>query len=90
MSVGGEVIEVIDCEDDSIWVNTYDGHTECAVYIEKTPEAQCVEKGDALWWQGRWCFWTPKSYQKGDKYEIKIPKMSGSGVNKPDEQRTAV
>ena len=83
MSVGGKVIQVIEL-DDRIWVNTYDGHDECAVYVHKTAEARRVEPGDSFWWQGRYVYWTPKAHVHGSgAYDIRIPRRSASGVSKP-------
>jgi len=81
MSVGGKIVEVLDTED-SYWVNTYDDHVECAVYIDKEGGKE-PQVGDTLWWQGRKAYWTPQPHTDGDPFDIAIPKISGSGVNRP-------
>jgi len=83
MSVGGKVIEIVPCKN-KIWVNTYDGHVECAIYVEPTNEARCIEQGDSFWWQGGNAYWTPQTHVKGPgEYDIKIPRIGSSGVNRP-------
>ena len=83
MSVGGKAIEIIPVQG-KIWVNTYDGHDECAIYVKPTAEARCVEVGDSFWWQGGFAYWTPKKHVNGPgACDIKIPRIGGSGVSRP-------
>ena len=84
MSVGGRVIETLDTGD-KVWVNTHDKHSECAVYVERTPEARSISEGDMLWWQAGICYWTPYD-QRGqaiDPVERELRKVGYSGVNRP-------
>lgn len=86
--VGGKVIEKVDTGN-RYWVNvqdtTYTKDT-CAIYIEKNSDAQGVEVGDSLWWQGRYAMWTPKSRDFADR---KIPRIGFSGVSRPVEKEAA-
>jgi len=85
MSVGGKVTEVVFLED-KVWVNTFDGHEECAVYCEKNYNSNEITEGDRFWWQSGNCYWTKYD---GEEYvgleEVVIPKISASGVDKPIE-----
>lgn len=104
MSVGGKVVEVIDCGD-SVWVNTreqvWDADlgamrfrrcvamgchcSDCAIYVERTDKSLCIEPGDSLWWQSGWAMWTPRGGSRfGGHADIRIEKVSGSGVCRPD------
>jgi len=60
MSVGGKVLETLVLRD-RVWVNTFDGDSECAIYVELTPESRTITAGDSLWWQAAKAFWTPRS-----------------------------
>ena len=87
MSVGGKVVEALDCGD-SVWVNTNDGSVDCAVYVERTPKALAISTGDMLWWQAGVCYWTAKT-SKGEVInpaEHELKKISGSGVNRPKQK----
>lgn len=79
MSVGGKVIETI-VLDDKVWVNTLDKRDECAIYVERTPEARTIGEGDSLWWQGDWAFWTPTNRAFEDH---RIKRVGFSGVKRP-------
>jgi len=86
MSVGGKVIETIDAGD-KVWVNTYDNHSECAVYVERTVESRSISEGDKLWWQAGTCYWTPYD-SKGAAiapFERELKKVGYSGVNRPSD-----
>jgi hypothetical protein len=92
--VGGRVVETIVCEE-KVWVNCrdMDHGQECAIYLEKCPEALTISPGDNVWWQDPWAFWTPyegtsltSDDQVGPK-DVKIPRASYSGVSKPSESR---
>lgn len=84
MSVGGKVLEAIVLPG-KVWVNTWDGHDECAIYVERTDESRTISEGDGLWWQGGNAYWTPRD-KNGNAYTFvdKILKRRGySGVNRP-------
>lgn len=98
--VGGTVIEVVDLAT-KVYVNCVDRPRgrkkadECAIYVERTPEAEKIEIGDAVWWQGGFAYWTPcgnrvsdqeaekRGLKCGVSYDIKIPRVGCSGVNHP-------
>jgi hypothetical protein len=96
MSVGGTVVEIIDLPD-RVWVNTdearsYDAEggrviipsRECAIYVERTPEARSISEGDSVWWQGEWAMWTPKSRPFEDK---RLRRIGCSGVGRPQTEQ---
>lgn len=71
----------------------------CGIYVEKNQISERMEIGDSLWWQGAFAMWTPESYQQqscshrehitcngrsGIDYDIKIPRLSYSGVDHPE------
>jgi hypothetical protein len=71
----------------------------CAVYIERNINSEQIAVGDSLWWQSDKAFWTPAANsaeacnhrehitceQKcGVDYDIAIPRLSYSGVNRPE------
>lgn len=93
MSCGGIVIETIAVKN-RIWINTKEKEyyrTECAIYVEDTPEARCVSKGDTVWWQGDKAYWTPKDKngnpieRKDGKYvaNVVLKRIGFSGVKRP-------
>lgn len=80
--VGGKVIEVIKLEG-RVWVNVRDTHYQretCAIYVERTADAERIAVGDSLWWQGREAYWTP---QTGEFEDRSIPRVGYSGVARP-------
>lgn len=97
--VGGTVIEVVAGES-RVWVNVRDDahpRESCAVYLELAGVVVCP--GDALWWQGGLCYWTPKAnraaecehrehvtclQEAGVDYDIPIRRVSYSGVGRPE------
>ncbi len=99
--VGGTVIEVVDLAT-KVYVNCVDKPRgrkkadECAIYVNRTAEAEKIEIGDALWWQGGFAYWTPCCNRHGDEhlderklkcgvdYDIKIPRYGYSGVPHPN------
>lgn len=89
MSVGGTIIDIVQVRDDKWWINTVEKfdacHAEqtCAVYCD--PKGEPIQVGDALWWQGVWCFWTPRVRPDG-RSDVKLPKRGYSGVNHPDQE----
>ena len=98
--VGGTVIEVVDLAT-KVYVNCADRPRgrkkadECAIYVERTPEAEKIEIGDSIWWQGGYAFWTPAPnrlseaeadalrLKRGSDFDISIPRRGYSGVNHP-------
>jgi hypothetical protein len=102
--VGGTVIEVVDLAT-KVYVNCADkprGHKkadECAIYVERNSNAEKIEIGDAIWWQGGSAYWTPCANQVSGKeakkrglrcgvdYDIEIPRIGYSGVNHPSPCR---
>ena len=83
MSVGGKVIEVIDCGS-KLWVNTEDHGHECAVYVERNAASLNIQPRDSLWWQGRDAYWTPKHRAvKMPYFDHAIPRIGFSGVSRP-------
>ena len=83
MSVGGKVIEVIDCGD-KIWINTRDKHSECAIYVERCLESQCIEKDDSVWWQSDKAYWTPRRRNMKPTFtDLPISRIGNSGVDRP-------
>lgn len=87
MSVGGVVVEIIDCGGaDRLWVNTREPSSgdECAIFVERTPVTRSISEGDGLWWQGPYALWTPRS--KGVAYacvDRRLKRIGCSGVSRP-------
>lgn len=87
--VGGKVVEVIWLPE-KIWVNCRDKYsTSCAIYVERNTKSERIEKGDSVWWQSSWAFWTPASYVQGSgkgniDYDIRINRIGYSGVSRPE------
>lgn len=83
--VGGKVIEVADIKSrpNVIWVNCADmprGRRKpdtCSVLVERSPDADKIEIGDSIWWQGGRIYWTP---QDKSRVEVVLRKIGGSGV----------
>jgi len=86
MSVGGNIIEIIDCSNDNrIWVNTKDKSDTCAVWVERDKKSKIISEGDSLWWQGGNCYWTPKGSKRdrqGINFDIVLKKIGYSGISK--------
>lgn len=101
--VGGTVIEVVDLAT-KVYINCADkprGRTkadECAIYVERTPDAEKIEIGDAVWWQGGVAYWTPcknrtsskearnRGLKGGVDYDVKIPRVGYSGASHPSRK----
>lgn len=95
MSCGGIVTETIILKD-KVWINTKEKeyhHTECAIYVEDSPEARCVSKGDTVWWQSDKAYWTPKDSNgkpierkdgKCNVANIVLKRRGFSGVKRPE------
>ena len=98
--IGGQVVEVIRT-DERVWINVADvwyrngvrtvTDEQCAIWVERTPAALCVEAGDGVWWQGRLAFWTPAFVKKGGKGpgDVKLNRIGYSGVKRPQIQEAA-
>lgn len=85
MSVGGKVIETI-VVGDKIWINTFDKHSECAVYVKNNYQEKQISNGDYFWWQGRTCYWTPYVNEEAvEPIERPIQRISSSGVERPKD-----
>jgi len=88
--IGGQVIEAITVSDhpkgSRVWINCRekDSTSECAIYVEDSAAARCVEKGDKVWWQSEWAMWS--HYHQGrlvGKADIKLKRIGSSGVSRP-------
>lgn len=72
-------------------------YNQCAIYIERNENSEQIKLKDSLWWQGRFAMWTPAENRKktcnhehhyscqraGIDYDIKIPRVGYSGVERP-------
>jgi hypothetical protein len=71
----------------------------CAIYVERNANSEAIQMGDSLWWQGGVAYWTPQEYTAvgcqhrehtdctghvGTDYDIQIPRLSYSGVGRPE------
>lgn len=81
MSVGGTVTEVLTLPR-KIYINTHETRTgeSCAIYVERTPEAEQIKEGDVVWWQGSSAYWSPADKSRED---FRIPRIGYSGVSRP-------
>jgi hypothetical protein len=95
MSVGGIVIDVVKVRADRVWVNTLEpndfkrplspdkiARNAVAVYCD--PKGEDIQPGDALWWQGGSCYYTPRVRPDGGS-DVALPKIGYSGVSHPDK-----
>lgn len=93
MSVGGVIIDIVPVRDDKWWISTISNYEwtltispeklakrAVAVYCDPRPERP--EVGDAFWWQGDTCYWTPRMRPDG-RHDVPLKKISGSGVPHP-------
>lgn len=91
MSVGGNIVDIVEVAADRWWINTLAPGSDTrvgrtvAVYCDPRPERP--EVGDTLWWQGGCCFWTPADRSRTD---VKLKKIGCSGVAHPDEPHCLV
>lgn len=89
MSVGGLVVDIVKVSPGKWWVNTVDqydlmhGGRTVAVYCD--PLGEPLQVGDALWWQGGSCYWTPRVEPDG-RSDVRLPKIGFSGVSHPCKQ----
>lgn len=84
MSVGGTIVDLVVVRPARVWVNTWDGHSLCAVFVN--PKGERLEVGDGLWWHGGYALWTPRVRPDG-RSDVKLEKTSYSGVEHPDLPR---
>lgn len=91
MSVGGTIVDIVEVSPEKWWIDTIDksdlmhGGRTCAVYCDPRPER--LQVGDALWWQGGYCFWTPRVEPDG-RSDVKLRKIGFSGVSHPHKSRS--
>jgi hypothetical protein len=83
--VGGVVIEVVHVPSERlVWINCggtgLDYRETLAVYTLAWGDGDLILPGDTVWWQGDSIYWTTRDRSRAD---VKLPKMSGSGVNRP-------
>lgn len=77
--VGGTISDVMRLWPHKWWVEVIDRDTGDKAGLYLDPKGMLVSMGDSLWWQERWCFWSPP----GAAWDIKLPKLSTSGVERP-------
>jgi hypothetical protein len=79
---GGIIIEVVDSvTDGKVWINCRDhrfGDVN-GIWVERTAEAQQIEFGDTVWWQGQYAYWTPANRSR---FDVRIPRI-GADVTQP-------
>ena len=85
--VGGTVIETInvpatDTKSARVWINCEEDKSgdQCAIYVEDTAAARCVQPKDSVWWQSEHAMWTPRSCAFRD---YKLKRIGFSGVKRP-------
>ncbi len=85
---GGLVIETIDVPSAGklparVWINTredrHDGEV-CAIYVEQTAAARCVQPDDSVYWDMEWARWSPKSRAFRDFH---LKRVGTSGARRP-------
>lgn len=85
--VGGKAIEVCDVPDrgdgiERVYVEckctTYGD--VCGIHVEKNDDADQIQPGDNVWWQGMQVFWTP---QDRSRVEVVIPRVGLCGMRHP-------
>lgn len=78
--IGGIVIETI-LTDPLMWISCKDKDTgdEAAIFVEATAEARCVSEGDSIWWEGGFCYWTPRMRTLRGPRDVKLVKVGSSG-----------
>lgn len=88
----GGIVTQVKVLPDKVWVDCVEKNSssKCAVYCERNEKSELIQPGDSFWWQGGYCMWTPylnTKAKKGSKggldYDIRIPKIGFSGVNRP-------
>ena len=81
MSVGGIVVNVIDCGE-SLWVNTRETHGTIdegtAIYVKKPDFDIKIQVGDMLWWQSGTAYWTARGSKSNKDIEVELEKMGHS------------
>lgn len=84
MSIGGTVTDTVNCGE-KVWINTEEkpGYSPCAIYVENTAAARCVQPGDIVWWQSGTAYWTTANKKI---VEHKLKKVGFSGIETPKRQ----
>jgi len=85
---GGIVTETIDVPATAklparVWINTKEdcsGGETCAIYVEQTAAARCVQPEDSVYWDMEWARWSPRSRAFRD-YQLK--RVGSSGAKRP-------
>ena len=81
MSVGGIVVNVINCND-RLWINTrernYPNDEGTAIYVKKPNAEKMPMVGDMVWWQGNKAFWTPRGATENKDIEIELERSGYS------------
>lgn len=89
--IGGEVLETLvfrgQAEAPQVWINCRDKRDTCAICVEDTPAARCIEPGDTVWWQSDAAFWTRHNRSFTD-YKLKL--VGFSGVPRPSADEIEV
>ena len=80
MSVGGKVTEVI-IQENAVYIDTYDKHSNCAIFVERDDKSVKVMNGDIVWWQGDYAYWTTSD--RKSVVEQKLKRRGFSGVSRP-------
>ncbi len=88
MSTGGIVTETINVPATNmhparVWISTQEDTPEgvkCAIYVEDTAAARCVQDKDSIYWQGSQVFWSPRSRAFRD-YPLK--RLGVAGARRP-------
>jgi len=74
MCIGG-VVKEISYANGVVSVDTFDDYDRCAVDMRQDENSLSIERGDTVWWQSGFCYWTPKSRNRSD---VKIKKIGYS------------
>lgn len=87
--IGGVVIEACDVPDRGDGIRRI--YVECkdmtygdvgGVHVEKSADADQIQPGDSVWWQGRTVFWTP---QDRSRVEVELIRVGTCGMRHPYE-----
>ena len=84
MMIGGTVIEAVK-HGESVWINTRDGRSTCAISVKACAKASSVSEGDSIWWHGEKAYWSPKCVTGGKEYSL--DRVEKCGVSKPPASR---
>jgi hypothetical protein len=97
--IGGIVTQTLRQPEGRVWVECEEEQSsrKCAIYLERTVQAEMIMPGDSIWWQGGYAFWTPfnnrpgttktreqwNKLRSGKDYDIRIKRIGFSGAAKP-------